>query len=108
VALGMDTLAAYEARSPYFGALVGRFANRIAHGRFTLDERVFQLATNNRPAGIPCHLHGGRRGFDRAMWKAAQFDSPAGPALRLQHESPDGDEGYPGRLVVTVTYTLSP
>jgi aldose 1-epimerase len=87
--------------------MIGRFANRLAGGRFYLDERSYTLATNNTPGGRPCHLHGGPGGFDRRLWSATPFTTPAGePALRLVYRSPDGEEGYPGTLDVTVTYTL--
>lgn len=106
VVLGFDSLSGYLDHSPYFGCIIGRFGNRIAGGRFTLDGNVYQLATNNAPGGIPCHLHGGLKGFDKKIWKAEPFSSADGPALRLSHRSVDGDEGYPGNLDVTVTYTL--
>ncbi|WAL95310.1 aldose epimerase family protein [Streptomyces sp. Je 1-369] len=101
VALGFDELAGYLAHpGPYFGALVGRYANRIAGGSFSLDGRAYRLARNNGPNG----LHGGERGFDKHVWDA----EPAGDGhgVRLSRVSPDGEEGYPGRLAVSVTYTL--
>ena len=88
--------------STYFGSLIGRFANRIAHGRFALDGREYALAVNNGPNA----LHGGRIGFNRAVWDATVRTEATGPALALRHVSPDGDEGYPGTLTVDVTYTL--
>lgn len=106
VVLGFDRVEDYVAHSPYFGCIVGRVGNRIAHGRFTLDGQTYTLATNNEPGGIPCHLHGGRRAFDKVMWAAEPFRAPNGPALRLHYCSPDGEEGYPGNLDVTVIYTL--
>jgi aldose 1-epimerase len=101
VTLGYDTLAEYERDTTYFGALVGRYGNRIARGRFTLDGREHRLATNNGPN----HLHGGVRGFNKVLWDVA----PAGDASSavLSYTSPDGEEGYPGTLVVRVTYTLT-
>ncbi len=108
VVLGLGTLAEYERGNPYFGAVVGRFGNRIANGRFALDGREYQLATNNHPAGIPCALHGGLKGFDKAVWKAEPLAGEHGQGLRLTHLSTDGDEGYPGNLLVHVTYWLSP
>lgn len=106
VVLGFNSVGAYEAHSSYFGCLVGRFANRIGGGRFQLEGRTHQLATNNVPAGRPCHLHGGPGGFHRALWSATPIAADGQPALRLNHLSPDGDEGYPGNLSVTVVYTL--
>jgi len=103
VVLGHDDLAGYLHASPYFGAIVGRCANRIARGRFTLDGVEHVLATNNGAN----HLHGGVRGFDRAVWSAAPEGDAGRPSLVLSHVSRDGDEGYPGRLVVQVAYTLS-
>ena len=104
VVLGFDTLAGYVAKHPYFGAICGRVSNRIAGGRFTLDGRDYRLATNNGPN----HLHGGTVGFDRKLWRATPRLSDRGPAVDLELVSPDGDEGYPGRLTARVTYTLVP
>lgn len=106
IVLGYETLDGYLKASPYFGALIGRVGNRIAHGRFTLDGRTYTLATNNTPGGLPCHLHGGNVGFDKVLWQAEPLirDNTAG--LRLTYRSPDGEEGYPGNLAVTVTYWL--
>lgn len=107
VVLGFDSVDGY-ARSPgpYFGATIGRCGNRIAHGRFTLDGKAYQLATNNSPGGIPCHLHGGKIGFDKRLWSTAGV-SADGSSLRLGYHSPDGEEGYPGNVDVTVTFTLT-
>lgn len=107
VVLGFDRVEDYVASSSFFGCIVGRFANRIAHGRFSLDGHSYRLATNNSPGGLPCHLHGGVRGFDRAVWRAESLPTAAGPALRLHYRSAEGEEGYPGNLDVSVTYTLS-
>lgn len=107
VVLGFDSVEGYVAHSSYFGALIGRFGNRIAHGRFTLDGHTYSLPTNNTPAGIPCHLHGGPHGFDRVLWRAEPFAAAEGPALRLRHTSRDGEEGYPGQLEVEVVYTVT-
>jgi aldose 1-epimerase len=98
VVLGFDTLAPYLADSPYLGALVGRYGNRIAGGRFTLDGKVHQLDVNNGPN----HLHGGVRGFDKVLWDARIEDD----ALVLHYVSADGEGGFPGNLDVTVTYAL--
>ncbi|MBN8232667.1 galactose mutarotase [Corallococcus macrosporus] len=103
VVLGYDALADYVAESPYFGALVGRYGNRIARGRFTLDGRQYTLATNN---GVN-HLHGGLKGFDKVVWTAAPFENDQGMGLVLTYVSPDGEEGYPGTLTARVTYTLT-
>lgn len=107
VVLGFSSLDDYVRSSPYFGAVIGRVGNRIAHGRFTLDGRLHPLVTNNTPNGIPCHLHGGNVGFDKVLWSATPEPSETSPALVLRHRSPDGDEGYPGNLDVTVRYTLT-
>jgi aldose 1-epimerase len=107
VVLGFDTLAAYEAGSPYFGCIIGRVGNRIAHGRFSLEGRDYTLATNNAPGGVPCHLHGGVKSFDKLVWRAEETTLDGAPALRLTRTSPDGEEGYPGTLDVEVVYSLS-
>jgi aldose 1-epimerase len=104
VVLGFDRLDGYLAEHPYFGATVGRVANRIARGRFTLDGVEYRLACNNGGH----HLHGGVRGFDRHVWSAAASVTADGPAVALRRTSPDGEEGYPGALEVTVVYTLRP
>ena len=103
VVLGYDDLSGYLANKPYFGALVGRYANRIANARFTLDGVEYRLAANDGPH----HLHGGARGFDKVLWRAAGSLGPQGPLLELRHESADADEGYPGALEVAVAYTLT-
>ena len=101
VALGFDTLQGYLDNSSYLGALVGRYANRIAKGQFALDGKTYKLAVNNGPN----HLHGGKRGFDKQLWKAKTLMLKAGPALDLTLFSPAGQEGYPGNLNVRVRYT---
>jgi aldose 1-epimerase len=103
VVLGHDTLDGYLDHSPYFGAVVGRFANRIANGRFTLDGESHRLATNDGAQ----HLHGGRRGFDKVIWKATPFTRPTEAGVTFAYTSPDGEEGYPGALTASVTYTLT-
>ena len=103
IVLGFDSLAGYVHDSPYFGAIVGRYANRIAKGRFTLDGRTYQLPINNPPNS----LHGGDRGFDKVVWQAKPFDQADGVGLVLTHVSPDGDQSYPGTVQVQVTYTLT-
>ena len=103
VVLGFDDMEGYVKSSPYFGSVVGRYGNRIARGRFTLDGRTYSLAINNPPN----HLHGGLKGFDKVVWDAQSFRSDSGSGLVLTHTSPDGDEGYPGTLRVRMTYTLT-
>ncbi|MCW8984494.1 MAG: galactose mutarotase, partial [Thermoanaerobaculales bacterium] len=103
VVLGFDNLDAYLEGHPYFGAIIGRYGNRIAKGTFTLDGQNYTLAQNN----MGNHLHGGVTGFDKALWSAKPESHPDGPRLRLIHVSADGQEGYPGRLDVTVDYTLT-
>lgn len=98
VVLGFESLAPYRTDSPYIGALIGRYGNRIAHGRFTLDGRQYQLPVNNGSN----HLHGGPDGFDRVKWEA----TVDGASLRLAYRSVDGEMGYPGNLDATVVYTL--
>lgn len=101
IALGYNTLAEYEAETPYFGALVGRFANRIAHGTFTLEGKEYSLAQNNGTN----HLHGGLSGFDKAIWEVQPLENENG--IQLSYTSKDGEEGYPGNLSVTVDYVLT-
>ena len=101
VVLGFDALAAYLGDNPVFGALVGRYANRIANGKFTLDGVTYKLAVNNGPNS----LHGGLQGFDKKLWKAKEL-SRRPPAIALTYLSKDGEEGYPGNLKVKVVYTL--
>ncbi|AOS43550.1 Aldose 1-epimerase precursor [Lacunisphaera limnophila] len=106
IVLGYNSVTDYVRSSPYFGAIVGRFGNRIAHGRFTLDGQTYPLATNNTPGNLPCHLHGGNVGFDKVLWSATPAVVDGAPTLTLQYRSPDGEEGYPGNLDVTAVYTL--
>ncbi|NID08939.1 aldose epimerase family protein [Fibrivirga algicola] len=101
VLLGLGTLADYLKGNPNLGPIIGRYGNRIAQGKFTLDGTDYKLFTNQ--AGI--HIHGGRVGFDKKLWTATPIDG-AEPALKLQYTSPDGEESYPGTLNVEVTYTL--
>ena len=102
VALGFNNLADYETKSPYFGCITGRYANRIAKGQFTLDGVTYHLPTNDGPNS----LHGGTVGFDKHVWAATPLPGRHSVGLRLRFTSPDGDQGYPGRLAATVTYTL--
>jgi aldose 1-epimerase len=103
VVLGYNNLAGYIKETPYFGCLVGRYGNRIAKGKFTLDGKTYTLATNNGPNA----LHGGIVGFDKVLWTAHPFESDKGPALELTYVSKDGEEGYPGNLTVKAVYTLT-
>ncbi len=101
--LGFDTLEEYRARSPYFGCTVGRFANRIAAGRFTLNDQAYSLACNEK--GIH-HLHGGTAGFDKKRWSAEPVEQPDAVGVRFHYTSPDGEEGYPGILQARVDMIL--
>jgi aldose 1-epimerase len=104
VVLGFDNLADYVVKSPYFGAIIGRYANRIAKGMFTLDGTPYTLAVNNGANA----LHGGIKGFDKQVWAATPVAPSHGSAgVKLSYTSPNGEEGYPGTLQVDVTYTLT-
>ena len=104
VVLGFENLEGYLGGHPYFGAATGRVANRIAKARFTLEGKEYKLAANNGPNT----LHGGIKGFDKVVWKATDVSGSAGPAVKMSYLSPDGEEGFPGNLSVTVTYTVTP
>ncbi|MBK8089752.1 MAG: galactose mutarotase [Chitinophagaceae bacterium] len=101
VVLGFDSLSGYLAKPPFFGALIGRYGNRIAKGTFKIDTATYKLATNNGEN----HLHGGNKGYDKVVWDATAADSTA--SLTLTYLSKDGEEGYPGNLKITVVYTLT-
>jgi aldose 1-epimerase len=103
IALGFDSLDGYLAGSPYFGAVVGRYGNRIAGGRFALDDSTYQLATND---GVN-HLHGGITGFDKVVWTGEPVERDDGVGVTFAYTSPDGEEGYPGTLETRVTYILT-
>ena len=103
IVLGFDDLDGYVKSSPYFGSITGRYANRIARGRFSLDGVQYQLAINN---GVNA-LHGGLRGFDKVLWSATEKGDSSGVSVVFTYVSRDGEEGYPGTLNATVTYTLT-
>lgn len=103
IVAGYDSAAQYEAGKNYFGATIGRYGNRIAHGEFTLDGKKYKLAKNNNEN----HLHGGLQGFNKVMWSAEDVSTTEAPALRLHYVSKDGEEGYPGTLSCYVTFTLT-
>ncbi|MBV9642120.1 MAG: galactose mutarotase [Verrucomicrobia bacterium] len=102
VTLGFDKLEDYIQRSPYFGAIIGRFGNRIAKGRFTLNGKLYQIPINDGPNA----LHGGPEGFDKKLWKATDVTGPSWVGVELVYLSPDGEMGFPGNLRLTVRYTL--
>jgi len=103
VVLGHDKIEDYVDKSPYFGCLIGRYGNRIAKARFTLDGKEYPLTANNGTNS----LHGGPKGFDKVVWAAKPVPSDLGPALELRYFSPDGEEGFPGNLTVTARYTVT-
>ena len=103
VVLGFDNLEDYLKENPFFGALIGRYGNRIAKGKFSVNNKEYTLATNDGPN----HLHGGVNGFDRVVWTAQPIEREDSVTLKLTYVSRDGEEGYPGNLEVTVLYTLT-
>lgn len=104
VVLGHDSFAGYVESNLYFGAVIGRYSNRIAGGTFTLDQETYFLTVNNGPNSA----HGGLKGFDKVVWEAIRAEvGPDGPRLELHYLSPDGEEGFPGNLDVTAVYTFS-
>ncbi len=103
IVLGFDSLSSYIAKTPYFGALIGRYGNRIAKGKFTLDGTEYDLAKNDGPN----HLHGGVKGYDKVVWDAEEFKTDRAVGIKFHRLSKDGEEGDPGNLDVTVTYTLN-
>jgi aldose 1-epimerase len=103
VVLGYPALGGYENDKAFFGGTIGRYGNRIAHGKFVLNGTTYKLATNDGPN----HLHGGTRGFNKRLWTAKDTSGASGPSLTLTYLSKDGEEGYPGNLSVRVTYTLT-
>jgi aldose 1-epimerase len=103
IVLGFETIEPYVAGTPYFGAIIGRYGNRIGDGRFTLEGETHQLTMNDGPN----HLHGGAKGFDKVVWEAEPFEDEVGRGVVFRYTSPAGEEGYPGTLQATVTYTLT-
>ena len=103
IVLGFEELDSYVKGHPYFGAIVGRVANRIGNAGFTLGGTRYGLEANDRPH----HLHGGRKGWDKVVWSARPLETPAGPALELTYVSKDGEEGYPGTVAARTVYTLT-
>ena len=103
IVLGYDSLAGYLKATPYFGAIIGRYGNRIGHAQFTLDGTTYRLPANDGPNT----LHGGTVGFDKVVWDAEPFWTDSGVGVAFTHTSPDGDQGFPGKLEVRVTYTLT-
>src|SRR2546429_4692398 len=104
IVLGFDSLAGYLKDSPYFGAIVGRYANRIRNAQFTLDGTTYHLAKNIGENS----LHGGVRGFDKVLWTGEPFQNDSGVGVTLRYTSKDGEEGFPGTLITRLTYTLTP
>ena len=103
IVLGFDSLSSYVKNNPFFGAIVGRYGNRIAKGKFKLDDQSYNLAVNNGEN----HLHGGLKGFDKVVWAGDNYNTPDGAVLKLTYTSKDLEEGYPGNLKTEVTYTLT-
>lgn len=103
ITLSFPNLEGYTQRHPYFGSTVGRYGNRIAQGKFKIEDQEYTLATNNDVN----HLHGGKVGFDAMVWKAEEVQSPNTTGVKFTYSSPDGEEGYPGKLDTTVTYSLT-
>ena len=108
VVVGFDSPAGWDNGDPYWGCIIGRYGNRIAKGVFKLNGKTIKLpALNNAPAGVGCNLHGGARGWDAYVWKAEPFVKGTDVGVVFTHTSPDGDEGFPGKVEVKVTYTLT-
>lgn len=103
IVLGYDSLEQYIQKTPYFGAIIGRYGNRIANGKFSIDGKEYTLETNDGPN----HLHGGVQGFDKVVWMASEIKNKNGAALKLTYLSKDDEGGYPGNLTSTVIYTLT-
>src|SRR4051812_39972892 len=103
IVVGYDNLADYVKKTPYFGATVGRVCNRISNAQFELDGKTYKLAANNGTNS----LHGGTKGWDKVVWEAETMETPEGPAVKFSYLSKDGEEGYPGNVHATSTYTLT-
>ena len=101
--MSFDNVAQYLAPHPYFGAIIGRYGNRIANGKFKLDNNTFTLVKNNGEH----HLHGGTKGFDKIIWEAKEIKTPSNIGVKMSYTSPDLEEGYPGNLEVVVQYSLT-
>lgn len=106
--LGFNDVEGYEKVDAYLGSLIGRYGNRIAFGKFTLDGQTYELPLNNDPGGLQCCLHGGAKGWDAFAWKPIPFQEGDTVGVIFTFESPDGDQGFPGNVKVKVTYTLTP
>ena len=107
ITTGFNDVEGYEKHDASFGSLIGRYGNRIANGTFQLDGKYYRLPTNNEPGGLPCSLHGGPVGFESYVWKTEPLKEGKNVGLRMTIVSPDGDQGFPGTLRVTVTYWLT-
>lgn len=107
ITLGYGSLPGWLANTSYFGGTIGRFANRIAHGRFALGGKTYQIPLNNTPGGIPCSLHGGEIGFNKRLWAGRPVERPGASGVEFTYHSPDGEEGFPGDLTARVTYWLT-
>lgn len=107
IVLGYNTLGEYIKDTPYFGAVVGRYGNRIANGKFSLEGKDYTLATNNEPGGLKCSLHGGLKGFDKVVWRGEGLVKDGAQGVKFSYTSKDGEEGYPGTLNLSVTYLLT-
>lgn len=107
VVVGFDSPAGWDEGDPYWGCIIGRYGNRIAAGKFTLNGVEYTIPTNNAPAGIPCGLHGGTRGWDAYVWDAEPFVKGDDVGVVFTRTSPDGENGFPGKVEVRVTYTLT-
>ena len=107
VVVGFDDPSGWDGGDPYWGCIIGRYANRIAGGRFVLDGREYCIPTNNAPGGIPCALHGGTRGWDAYVWDSEPFIDGDSVGVVFKRVSPDAENGFPGKVEATVRYTLS-